>query len=58
MGTLIDDALLEEFAVLAAPDDVAAALKDRYGASIDTVFCTFDLGDEERQLRALRALQS
>ena len=35
MGALIDDDVLEAFAVVAAPDDVAARLLDRFGGTVD-----------------------
>jgi probable F420-dependent oxidoreductase len=35
MGTLIDDEMLDAFAVVAPPDQVAAAIKDRFGDLVD-----------------------
>lgn len=35
MGALVDDDVLEAFAVVADPDDVAAGLLDRFGGTVD-----------------------
>jgi probable F420-dependent oxidoreductase len=37
MGDLIDDQILEAFAVVAEPEGIAAALKERYEGSIDRI---------------------
>jgi len=58
MGTRITDEILEQFAVVAEPHKVAGALKERFGASVDRIFCTFPFAkDEERSayLEELRA---
>lgn len=58
MGTLIDDEILDAFAVVAEPDRVVPALKARCGDAIDRVLCTFPAdiaGDEREMLEALRA---
>jgi probable F420-dependent oxidoreductase len=50
MGELITDEILEEFAVVAQPGDVAGALKARFGDAVDRMMCTFAFaGDAERQ---------
>ena len=41
MGTLITDEMLEEFAVVARPDEIAGQMKKRYGDVIDRVLATF-----------------
>ncbi|MCC6304894.1 MAG: TIGR03617 family F420-dependent LLM class oxidoreductase [Rhodobacteraceae bacterium] len=37
MGTLVSDAMLEAYAVIARPDDLPAALKRRYGGRVDRI---------------------
>ncbi|MGH0032292.1 MAG: LLM class F420-dependent oxidoreductase [Myxococcota bacterium] len=59
MGALIDDDVLDAFAVVAEPDRVAAALRERCSGAIDRVLCTFPTdgipGGEQAALRELRA---
>jgi hypothetical protein len=57
MGELIDDDILEEFAIVAEPRDIPARLKERYGELIDSWICSIDTGDPEQQRELLRALQ-
>lgn len=54
MGTLIDDEILEAFAVVAEPDQLVPKLKARCAGAIDRVLCTFDTGDAKEKLAALR----
>jgi hypothetical protein len=58
MGELITDEILEEFAVVAEPKRVPAALKARFGGVVDRLLCSFPhASDEERRayLAELRA---
>ena len=58
MGELITDEILEEFAIVAEPHRVPAALKSRFGGVIDRLLCTFPYAtDAERRayLEELRA---
>ncbi len=58
MGERIGDEMLESFAVVAEPDRVASALKQRFGGVVDRVLCTFPFAtDAERRayLEELRA---
>ena len=41
MGELITDEMLETFAVVASPDDLAAGIIARYGDVLDR--CSFDM---------------
>ena len=41
MGTRITDEMLEEFAVVGRPDEIAGQMKKRYGDVIDRVLATF-----------------
>jgi probable F420-dependent oxidoreductase len=50
MGELVSDEMLDEFAIVAEPPRVAAALKKRFGGLIDRVLCSFPHAtDDERQ---------
>jgi probable F420-dependent oxidoreductase len=57
MGSLIDDDILDAFAIVAPPDQVAAKLKQRYAGAIDRVLCTFGGPgvDERKSVAALKA---
>jgi probable F420-dependent oxidoreductase len=56
MGALIDDRILDAFAVVAEPDQVARKLKERYAGAIDRVLCTFGSAnvDERAAIATLR----
>jgi probable F420-dependent oxidoreductase len=57
MGTLIDDDILDAFAVVSEPKGVVAALKARCGSAIDRVLVTFPAavaGGERAAIAALR----
>ncbi len=58
MGELITDEILEEFAVVAQPDEVPAALKARYGDAVDRVFCTFAFADDDARKAAMETLRA
>ena len=54
MGTLISDEILEEFAVVAPPEQVAGQLARRFAGRIDRLMCGFDFlaGDARRAAMA------
>jgi probable F420-dependent oxidoreductase len=59
MGKRISDEILSEFAVVAEPEQVPAALKERVGGKVDRLFCYFPhASDDERSgyLEELRAV--
>jgi probable F420-dependent oxidoreductase len=58
MGTRITDEILEQFAVVAQPQEVAGEMKRRYGGSIDRVLATFTGGDAEVRRKALAELRA
>ncbi len=58
MGSRITDDILEQFAVVAEPHKVAGALKDRFGGSVDRIFCTFPFAKEEERRAYLEELRS
>jgi probable F420-dependent oxidoreductase len=57
MGALIEDDILEEFAIVAEPEDIPSRLKQRYGGLIDSWICSIDTGDPVRQRELLSAVQ-
>jgi len=57
MGTLIDDDMLEEFAVVAEPAKVASGLAARFGGHIDRVLCTFPFAEEAERNAYLEELR-
>jgi len=57
MGALIEDDILEEFAIVAEPEEIPSLLKERYGGLMDSWICSVDTGDPVRQGAMLRALQ-
>lgn len=58
MGDLITDEMLAELTIEAAPEDVAARLRERYGAVLDAWLCTVELGDPARQAELVAAVRS
>ncbi len=57
MATLITDEILETFAILAPPNEVAQRLRERFGDLLDRVACTFGVGNQEDQRAQVKALQ-
>ena len=57
MGTLIDESMLNEFAIVAEPQDVASKLLARYGGKIDRLACTFGFSEKSQREATLRELQ-
>ncbi len=57
MGELITDEILEEFAVVAPPDEVAGALKARFGGVVDRTLATFPFADDEGRQRTFETLR-
>jgi probable F420-dependent oxidoreductase len=57
MGTRITDEILEQFAIVARPDEVPGQLKKRYGGSIDRVLATFGFTNDEQRRKALAELR-
>jgi probable F420-dependent oxidoreductase len=58
MGSLISDDILDTFAVVAPPGEVASTLKRRYAGAIDRVLCTFGSGSGVDEKAALATLRS
>ena len=56
MGNLIDDDILDAFAVVAPPDQVASKLRSRFAGAIDRVLVTFAAAgvDEKKSIATLR----
>ena len=58
MGELITDDILQKFAVVAEPKDVAAQMKQRYGDIIDRTSAAYGTIPAEEQKRIIDALQA
>jgi probable F420-dependent oxidoreductase len=58
MGTRITDEILEQFAIVAQPEEVPAALKKRFGGTIDRVLCTFGFADDAQRQKAMEELRA
>jgi hypothetical protein len=57
MGRCIDDEVLATFAVDAAPEEAAGALRSRFGDILDRVTCTVQLPDAEQQRAFIGSLR-
>jgi probable F420-dependent oxidoreductase len=57
MGERIDDDVLEEFAIVAAPGEIASKLSDRWSGLIDTWLCTHELTNPDAQAEIVSRLQ-
>jgi hypothetical protein len=58
MGTRITDEILEQFAIVAQPEEVPAALGKRYGGAIDRVLATFSFADDAARTKAMEELRA
>ena len=58
MGTLIDDQMLDAFAVVAEPDRVVPILRQRYADLVDRVAVGFQFVEADRRKDLVRALQA
>jgi probable F420-dependent oxidoreductase len=58
MGERITDEILEEFAVVAEPRRVPAALKARFGGSVDRLLCTFPYASDAERRSILAELRA
>ncbi|MCP5039544.1 MAG: LLM class F420-dependent oxidoreductase [bacterium] len=58
MGEKITDEILETFAIVAEPDKVAGAIKQRFGGLIDRVTCMFPQASDEERCRYIEQLRS
>jgi len=43
-GSLIDDKILEAFAIVGTPDEVVPKLESRFGDAVDRITLTFGFG--------------
>ncbi|MGI9284337.1 MAG: TIGR03617 family F420-dependent LLM class oxidoreductase [Pseudomonadales bacterium] len=58
MGLLLTDEMVNEFAIVAEPDNIAAELHTRYGDLIDGWLCTYESGDIDEQSMLIRAVRN
>ena len=52
MGEILDDDVLQTFAVVAEPEDVAARVKERYGGLVDRILFSAPVRDDPDRWRA------
>ncbi len=58
MGTLIDDDVLEAFAVVGEAKDVAPTMLDRYGGFIDRTSASFPTTDDAQRSAIMAELRA
>lgn len=58
MGTLIDDAILDAFAVVGEPQQIVPEMKRRYGAFVDRTSATFPFADAELRIQMIGQLRA
>ena len=58
MGEQIRDEVLEEFAIVAEPAKVAAALSARFGGLVDRVLCSFSFVEAAERAKYMEELRS
>ncbi len=57
MADLISDEILEEFAIVGEPHQIADKVKARYGDILDRVTCTFQMTTPEQQREVMESLK-
>jgi len=58
MGTLIDDEMLDAFAIVAEPEDVPGRIVERFGGAIDRVASTFTFASDELREKGIETLHA
>jgi probable F420-dependent oxidoreductase len=58
MGDRITDEMLEEFAIVAEPQNVTKAIAERFGGSIDRMLCTFPFASDVERKQYLEELRA
>ena len=58
MGERITDEILEEFAIVAEPEKVAAALGARFGGVVDRVVCSVPFASDAERLKYMEELRA
>ncbi|MGI9294896.1 MAG: hypothetical protein ACR2PS_13000, partial [Pseudomonadales bacterium] len=58
MGLVLTDEVLNEFAIVAEPENIATELHARYGELIDGWLCTYESGDIDAQSELIRGVKS
>jgi hypothetical protein len=58
MGNRISDEMLEEFAVVAEPQNVPSAFAKRFGGIIDRVLCNFPYATDAQRKAYLEELRA
>ena len=57
MGELISDEILDAFAIVGEPHQIAGKIKERYGDVLDRVTCTFQMTTPEQQREVMDELK-
>lgn len=58
MGERISDEILDAFAIVSEPEDVANAVKERFGGLVDRVTCTFPHATDEQRRGYIETLRA
>jgi probable F420-dependent oxidoreductase len=58
MGRHISDDILDEFAIVAQPNELPRAILKRFGGVIDRVLCTFPFSSDAERLAAMEELRA
>jgi probable F420-dependent oxidoreductase len=58
MGECISDDILDEFAIVAEPRDVAARIHQRCGDILDRIVCSMELPDADQQQEFVQSLRT
>ncbi|MFA5632773.1 MAG: TIGR03617 family F420-dependent LLM class oxidoreductase [Porticoccaceae bacterium] len=56
IGAPIDDEILNTFAVVGEPEEIAPGIAARYGDVVDSIHCSLELNDEETQYGIIEAI--
>jgi len=58
MGSLVSDGILEKFAVVGEPGDIAPQMLQRYGSIVDRTSASFPVSDDEERAGIIAALRA
>ena len=58
MGELITDEILETFAIVTEPENIAHQMHERFSGQIHRILCTFHLNDFDQHQEIIQAIQS
>jgi probable F420-dependent oxidoreductase len=58
LGDTISDEMLDTFAVVGEPHEIAPKIKKRFGDFVDTIRCDLELADQEAQYEIVKSIES